>query len=429
MGIQLYKHQQEIIDLKKDRYGLFLGTGSGKTITALLMAEGNILIVCPKQQKIDKTWEKNAEKIGGDKKITVVSKEEFKKNLRALTEKHWDTLIIDEAHYFFSGISTDTKTKNYEEVPKTSQLYEGMRIFIRIKNPKKMYFLTATPASKPLHVYAIAQLLYNADINYFEFKRKYYFAKKVGFRTMYIVRKDEHLKENLLRNLKKMGATGQLSDWFDVPEQTSIVKYFEMNAEQKKAIKEMKLIIQDPAIQKGYIRGIENGVWYKDVITREGKQDSMSRVAEIYNNDKLDYIKERAEEFPKLAIFANYTGQVENIAEELRNEGYSVETLTGKTKDRKSVIENIEKNDKGIIVIQSSISEGYELKTVPVMIFASLSRKARDEIQGRGRLLRSDALKKNLYIYLISKDYSDESCYESVKNGVDFNEKLYENET
>ena len=39
---------------------LFLGTG--KTRTALCLAEGNTLVICPKQQREDKTWERENEK-------------------------------------------------------------------------------------------------------------------------------------------------------------------------------------------------------------------------------------------------------------------------------------------------------------------------------------------------------------------------------
>ena len=54
----LYKHQQIIIDEDKKKCGIFLGTGSGKTRIALLLAQGKILIVAPKTQILDSNWER-----------------------------------------------------------------------------------------------------------------------------------------------------------------------------------------------------------------------------------------------------------------------------------------------------------------------------------------------------------------------------------
>jgi len=80
MTYKLYEIQQRIVDENKAYTGIFLGTGVGKTLPALILAEGMTLVVCPKQQKLDKTWEKNNEKFGLGKNLTVVSKEEFRRD-------------------------------------------------------------------------------------------------------------------------------------------------------------------------------------------------------------------------------------------------------------------------------------------------------------------------------------------------------------
>jgi len=80
----LYEHQKKIIQEDKKRTGIFQGTGSGKTRSALELARGSTLVVCPKQQKLDKTWERNSIKFGIVLDLTVISKEKFK--------KEWDTL-------------------------------------------------------------------------------------------------------------------------------------------------------------------------------------------------------------------------------------------------------------------------------------------------------------------------------------------------
>ena len=62
------------------------------------------------------------------------------------------------------------------------------------------------------------------------------------------------------------------------------------------------------------------------------------------------------------------------------------------------------------------------MKTFDTMIFASYSPYWKDYEQMIGRILRGDALKKNLYIHLVVADGVDESCYKRIMEGRDFND-------
>jgi len=149
----------------------------------------------------------------------------------------------------------------------------------------------------------------------------------------------------------------------------------------------------------------------------------MIKKTTFYKNKKIDYIIERAMEFPKLLIFANYTAQIEMIEKALKKEGYNVSVLNGSTKDR-SFIKRVDENDKPHIVIaQSSISSGYELPSFPCVIYASKSFKYVDYEQSLGRVLRSNKLKKNLYIHLVVEG-CDKDCHDTIMSGQDFQEKL-----
>lgn len=431
----LKQHQKDIIDKDPKWWGLWLGTGSGKSRIALELAQGKTLVICPKQQKLDKTWEKNAERFKiYDKGVSlkVISKEELKNKFEDIfyefREKEYTTLIIDEAHYFFTGLGPFTRIKKGEETPVTSLLLEALMIFLKHNKPNRLYMLSATPASKPFHVWTIAGLFNFPRPDYYRFRARYYIENRAGARRLFFPKKDKELQDNLLMALNKMGSTGQLSDWNDVPDQTERVVYFEPNTSQKIITKEQSIITPDPNIFRMYQRQIDNGILYSTDIQRGAgaNTDIIVKTARMIPSEKDDYITLKATEFKKFAIFANYTAQINKYEEMLTKLGYYVVTLTGKTKDRAGVIQDIESRDEGIIIIQTSISEGYELKSINVMIFASLSNKVRDEIQGRGRLLRLDAIKKNLYLYLVTRGGADESCYKSIKDGKDFVEKMYD---
>jgi len=94
--MKLYEHQKNILAENKAYAGIFLGTGGGKTRIALELAEGRTLVVCPKQQREDRTWQENAKKFGIKVDLVVISKEDFRRDWRKL--ETFDTFIIDECH-------------------------------------------------------------------------------------------------------------------------------------------------------------------------------------------------------------------------------------------------------------------------------------------------------------------------------------------
>ena len=149
----------------------------------------------------------------------------------------------------------------------------------------------------------------------------------------------------------------------------------------------------------------------------------MSNETKIFKSHKIDYILERALEFPKLLIFAYYTAQILEIEKALKAEGYTVSTLTGSTKNRGLLIQEAEQSKNHIVIAQSSISSGYELPSFPCVIYASKSWRYVDYEQSLGRVLRANHLKKNLYIHLVVKGV-DLDCHKAIMSGVDFQEKL-----
>ena len=417
----LYDHQKKIISANKLKCGLFLGTGASKTRTALCMAEGKTLVICPKQQREDKTWERENVKWGTNVDIAVVSKEDLRKNWETLTR--FDTVIIDECHNNL-GVQPAYVYKRGVQIPKTSQIFDATKKFIQKTNPKRLYMLSATPVPKPMSMWAIGTLLgYSWSFN--DFRSTYYFESRIGGnRVIWVPKKDDGSKQKLALLVQSLGYTGSLNDFFDVPEQTHKVVKIDLTGEQKGAADMMSFVEADPLVRRARLRTIENGVLYgKKVEALDSQTDEMTDKVTIYKDNKIPYILERALEFPKLLIFANYTAQIEEIARSLRAEGYNVSTLTGATKDRSFIKTVDESNSPHIIVAQCSISSGYELPSFPCVIYASKSWRYVDYEQSLGRVLRSNKLKKNLYIHLVV-DGCDGDCHKTIMSGQDFQEKL-----
>ena len=417
----LYKHQQKIIREDKLKCGLFLGTGASKTRTALEMAEGSTLIICPKQQREDKTWERENEKWGTKVNLAVVSKEDIRKYWEALPK--YKTVIIDECHNNL-GVMPQYVTKNRKQYPKTSQIFQATKNFIQKTNPKRLYLLSATPVPKPMSMWGIG-ILFGQKWDFAQFRSTYYIEVRMGAsRRVFLPKKTKEAKDRLAKLVQTFGYTGSLNDFFDVPEQTHKTVEIELSGEQKKAMADNAFCEADPLVRRARERTIENGVLYgRQIKELEGKVDLMTNITTLYKSYKIDYILERAQEFPKLLIYANYTAQIEEIAKVLRKNEYNVSILNGATKDRSFIKRVNDSSEPHIIVAQCSISSGYELPTFPCVIYASKSFRFVDYEQSLGRVLRANKLKKNLYIHLVVEG-CDRDCHNTIMSGQDFQEKL-----
>lgn len=413
--MKLYQHQEKIIEQNPLWSGIWQGTGSGKTITALSLSEGKTMVICPKTIRDDKTWERNHNLLSGAKisQLDVISKEDFR--LGKFDESVvYDTVIVDEADNF-AGVLPNTKQKNYKPVINASQLFLKLRHYIRTKRPKRFYLLTATPVRSPMTVWAFNNLLKN-NINFFTFRDRFYYQQTKGYRKFFIPVLTKQNKELLAKIIQDLGPTGKLEDFFDVPTQTYKTHFVEPTTEQIKRLKDIAIEYPDPLVLITKRHQIENGVL---------KGNEFAPSEEIKDN-KIEAILKYADEFPKIVIFARYTEQIAKIKKALKS--YNVFILSGQTKNRETVLSQANTAEEAIIIIQSQVSAGYELPSFPVMIFASQDYAVVNRIQAEGRILRANNLKKNLYITLVTTGGIDEEVKKCLDNKVDFNEAIFHNQ-
>ena len=406
--MKLYNHQQEIINADPKKIGLFLGTGSGKSATALTLSQGKTLVVCPKILRDDKTWQRNLEKLGKKLNLTVLSKEEFKRDWGTLPK--FDTVILDEVHTL-TGITPTIKWVKKVPQPKTSQMYEACVNYLNKHAPERLYLLTATPTRNAMSVYGLGKML-GRTWDFYQFRSIFYMPVMMNFREIWMPKKDIQTQEKLAKLVKELGHTGRLEDWFDVPEQTHKIVNIELTLEQKKKLKELPLEFPDPLVLVGKKHQVEQGVL-------KGNQFEPSQ---SFSTGKLEAIEDLYEEFGKVLVFAKYTEQIEQIKKHFKD--FPVFSITGATKDRGLVIQMAENSPHCIIIVQSTISAGYELPSFRCTIFASESYSIVDYVQSLGRTLRANNLQKNLYIYLVAGEI-DKAIRKAIDLKEDFSEAIY----
>ncbi len=424
--MNLYAHQKKIVDEDPHKVGLWLGTGSGKTRIALLLAKGDILVIAPKTQVEDRNWEREYRFIIEDKikdykehqpvkifrpRLTVMSKEEFRRDAMHLPRFH--TVIVDEAHTCL-GVTPNIRWRNRNPVPKSSQLFEALEAYIARTKPDRLYLCTATIIQSPMTVWAAGKLL-GQTWDWYKWRESFYIRLPMPGREVYQAKRDSATKDRLAKAAQKIGYTGQLSEYFDVPTQTYKVDYVDLSTKQKQRIKELPLEYPDPLVLVGKKHQVENGILSGDEFN----------APELFHNEKIEKILEYSIQFPKMIIFAKYRTQIEQIASAMIENDKKVFILTGDTKKRGDVIKEANKSDEYIFIIQSSIAEGYELPSCPVMIFASLSWSIVSYVQAQGRILRANKLKKNLFIHLVVKEGIDEYVYKAIMAKEDFHAHLF----
>ena len=408
-----YKHQQEVIDKDPKVTGLWYGTGTGKTFLALSLAEGNTLVVAPKTVRDDKVWERQLGKMGVTKItfLKVISKEDLRRDYGSLPR--FDTVILDESHVL-SGLTANVKYVKKQAIPKASQVFEAAQSFIKRTNPKRLYLCTATPVKNPMAVLASAWLL-SKDWDFYTWREAFMFRLPMpGRAEIWTPKKDSATKDRLAKAVKSLGYTGRLSDFFDVPEQTHIVKHIPLTKSQEDAIKELPMEFPDPIVLVGKKHQVEQGVL-------SGNEFEKSKV---FETGKVDAILDMCEEYDKVLVFAKYTAQIDMIAKAVEKAGITVYVLSGQTKDRRTLIKEAEESSRCVFIAQSQISAGYELPSFRCTVYASESWSLIDNVQSIGRSLRAGKLAPNLYVYLVSGTI-DKAVREALLTKNDFSERVF----
>ena len=125
----------------------------------------------------------------------------------------------------------------------------------------------------------------------------------------------------------------------------------------------------------------------------------------------------------KIAIVCRYTEQMEDLLNRLKAAlpERRIFAIHGgvPTETRQRIVEDIRSGADGIVLLQSATCEGYSLESIPTMVFASMDYSYRNYRQMRWRIQRINAVKKNLYIHLISGD-ADRAIMDAMLRHEDF---------
>jgi superfamily II DNA or RNA helicase len=387
---KLYDHQLKVLQGNRSKLLIAHGTGTGKTITSLELAHKNsiaALIICPKGLKAN--WGRAIVDYPEGHKI--ISKEEFRRDWQKLPA--FKAIISDEAHYF-AGM--------------TSQMSKSLEKYLKKHNVEFVWLLTATPfLSTPWNIYRLGTLV-GAKWSYFGWKVRFFNEIKMGPRRVPVPKKG--CEKELRKKMLEIGDTCTLEECIDVPDQVFETEYFELTKEQAEAVKRVR---EELFITRWTKRHeIEQGVLIKE------------KAHETFPSAKTDRIVSLATENRKMAVFCRYNSQIEMLKEALKATGKEVLIINGKVKNRDEVVKRAEMLPECVVLINSACSEGYELPSIGVIVFASLDFSYKNFVQSQGRFLRINKPKKNYYLHLVANGV-DKDVYNSIMAKQDFSFAIY----
>lgn len=189
----------------------------------------------------------------------------------------------------------------------------------------------------------------------------------------------------------------------DIPVQSDMFYDITRTSEQAEAIKALTdieattVFVRLHQIESGFIpeqkevsiTNLSDGVVYKNIGTAK-----LPKLHSILSNGQ------------PTAVVARYTHNISFLREELEQKGYNVFEVSG----RKSDLEELEAMGvlanglppKTVVLLQSSVSEGYELPTIEQVVFWSMDWSYKNYVQLRGRFLRVNNMSKTTFHHLIT---------------------------
>lgn len=437
-----YPHQQRVIDMpihKTNNKVMAWATGTGKTMGAIgLLYKYHkecgvkyVTIICP--LKVYPKWIKtiqdsfnsstlvspnnretyiflqHEDQAEGEKAelcIRIVTKEKYKSYIIHKAKERMtpnkvrqrlqqsqllfprnDMIIVDEAHTFYGN---------------TSALHKALFYEVQTMNIKYNLHLTATPYnSVPLNVHAMEKLL-RKPTNYHQYMQDYYYHVRMGQRMIPQVKANAlQLLTPKLQQHCMFISMDEVVD--DIPVQSDMFYDITRTSEQAEAIKALTdieattVFVRLHQIESGFIpeqkevsiTNLSDGVVYKNIGTAK-----LPKLHSILSNGQ------------PTAVVARYTHNISFLREELEQKGYNVFEVSG----RKSDLEELEAMGvlanglppKTVVLLQSSVSEGYELPTIEQVVFWSMDWSYKNYVQLRGRFLRVNNMSKTTFHHLIT---------------------------
>lgn len=443
INFNLRSYQQQILDELKNQksIGLFMGTGSGKTLTSLMRVRNNptskLLVICP--QSVTTQWvgvmrqyfngfdvfehKKNATTAMINKSLEATHKNyntfvfNFEKiaklpALLRMINNDW-TIIIDESHRIKSYGTPRKPVKVTHAVLKLGQLTDHKII------------LTATPT----------QGAFGGYIDYYP-QLKFIDAVKDTYKDYY----KKYVREALINYgnspypVKKIIGYNFTNRIDDILKQTCkryVPKFHEVDPQHIKI-----MVDKTPSYEK-----VLRELAYKDIMITNVSRKRLAlktlstgvvagidmfdnRYRFVDNTSKIDWLSDFLQDTDEVvSIFYQYNVELETLKELMEKLGKKYIVINGETKDKYA---EIKKEGYEVVLGQfqamSESLDGLHLRS-HIEVFFAMPESSLIYRQALGRIDRDGQTKLPLYYYLIMENTIEEQIYKMIEQKIEFSER------
>lgn len=417
----LFDYQKKIFDEQKKEKSnaLFMGIGTGKTITSIALMEekpvDRVLVVCLKAKLND--WKEEYNHYTG-KKFAILNK--GKKNKELLDDKSYDGYVVTFQSVWRNPTLLDIIDNDWGIIVDESQMIKNRKakvtkfmLQLGKKTPYKI-ILTGTQQSQGyVDYWSQMTFLGKWDIGITNFHKRYCNMGRLYLGKSFIpviesYKNTEELDEMILSNsvfyTRKPGDKVPLDNYVELNKHRDYDRFF-----------------KDKVLEKNgeYILGDTTGAYRMRL-----KQLASNFIAQydLPKNEKIDWVKDFLLSYDeRIVIFYNFNKELEHLKKALKDRPYS--EFNGHKQD----LTNFKENRDGVALVNyGSGSTGInDLVLSEVAIFYSPTDDVITFQQARGRLDRIGQERKPLFYFLKTKGTIETAIYRSLQEGKDFDDRLF----
>jgi SNF2 family DNA or RNA helicase len=420
-GIVLKEHQLKAVSimLARNKYGFFLGTGTGKTLIAITFIlnkkPDKVLIITPKKvigQYRDeclkylpsyKVTESINEFFTCNKCILVINYEQLSNILKA-NISNVNLLVLDESHY----------AKSYSSLANKNLRKLGVNI-------PNIYLFTGTPQDHSRH--EIFPQLAILDERYMPVKTK--FNHRYFYLNDYYLpdREKKWLSDELTDMIDSITWGKKSEDVIELTEEVNnIIKaehpmyyYDDLIKDRIVKIQDHNIVADNKASLRIKLRELSNGHVIDGTDTLRVSNPKIDKLLELLR-DKV----------PRGIVYFEFTADIPYIVDTIAYLGKSLVLVNGKTKNSDELIKKFKNNEVEYLVIQNrSGNAGLDLSHVNNVIFYSMPESYIVYHQCKARIRRIGQTEPCNYYHIISKGSIEEQIFKSLKNKKSFSNKVF----